>query len=84
MAIKLTANDRQMIKWLEKTPIPEEVKKGLIDTISQTGLTDDVVASIHKIVAALEGSDHTRYLAELTQHVNQWRMSEQARHFRRR
>jgi hypothetical protein len=84
MANKLTTNDRQMIKWLEKIPVSDEVKKGLIDTISQTGLSDGVVDSIHKAVATLTGSDHTRYLAELTQQVKQWRMSEQARHFRRR
>jgi len=84
MAYKLTTNDRQMIKWLEKIPVSDEVKKGLIDSINQTGLSDDMVDSIHKVVETLTGSDHTRYLAELTQHVKQWRMSEQARHFRRR
>lgn len=84
MAYKLSISDKQFNKWLEKVPLSDEKKTTWTDSLQQSGITEELVTDMQTAVSELEGSDRTRYLAELTLLIKQWRLAEQTKHFRRR
>ncbi len=84
MAYKISTNDKQIIKWLEKVPLSEEKKTTWMDAFQQSGITEELVTEMQTAVSELEGSDRTRYLADLALLVKKWRLAEQTKHFRRR
>ncbi len=84
MGYKLTGGDRQIIKWLTKLPVPDETKELWLSTLNQSGMNDDIAGEMQKAIMEFEGSDRTRYLAELTQLIKQWRLANQTHNFRRR
>ncbi|HPC05184.1 MAG TPA: hypothetical protein PLI60_00560 [Anaerolineaceae bacterium] len=84
MAHKLTASDKKLIKLLEKVPAAEEKKTEWLSALNASGMTSELAGDVQTVLAELEGSDRTRYLAELALIVKQWRLAEQASNFRRR
>ncbi len=75
MGYKLTGGDRQIVKWLSRLPVPDETKENWLSTLNQSGMNDDIAAEMQKAITEFEGSDRTRYLAELTQLIKQWRLA---------
>lgn len=84
MAHKLTASDKKLIKLLEKIPAVEEKKEGWLAAVAASGMTSELAGEVQAALSDLEGSDRTRYLAELALIVKQWRLAEQSSNFRRR
>ncbi len=83
MAHKLTASDKKLIKLLEKVPVPDEKKGPWMEILADTGLTSELAGEVQAAFSELEGSERTRYLAELALIVKQWRLADQSQHFRR-
>ncbi len=84
MAHKLTTSDKKIIKLLEKIPVADEKKNAWLAVLADTGITSDLSGEIQAALSELEGSDRTRYLAELALIVKQWRLAEQSQNFHRR
>lgn len=84
MAHKLTISDKKVIKLLEKIPLAEEKKNAWLAVIADTGITSELTGEIQAAITELEGSDRTRFLAELSMVVKQWRLADQSQHFHRR
>jgi hypothetical protein len=84
MAHKLTTSDKKLIKLIEKTPVAEEKKNAWLAAIADTGITSELTGEIQAAIAELEGSDRTRFLAELALIVKQWRLADQSQNFHRR
>ena len=84
MAHKLTASDKKLIKLLEKVPAAEEKKESWLAALAANGMTSELAGEVQVALSELEGSDRTRYVAELALIVKQWRLADQASNFRRR
>ena len=89
MAKGISQEERQLVKLVEKMPLPAEEKEPLLEQIRNGEMSDELAETIRqKLVAGTEGEDNqptrTRYLAELTTLVKRWRLSSQAHNFGRR
>jgi hypothetical protein len=89
MAKGITQEERQLVKLVEKMPLPVEEKEPWLEQIRGGEMSDDLAETIRqKLVAGTEGEDNqsnrARYLVELTTLVKRWRLSSQARNFGRR
>lgn len=91
MAIKTTAEERLLIKLIEKMPVTAEEKSGWIESIQTTGLTIELSDTIRqKLTNPAEGESpagaavRARNLTELTRIVNRWRLNQQSKNFARR
>ena len=84
-----TQEERQLIKLVEKLPLPEDEKNSWAERIRNGEMSEELADEIHQKVAAIgepEGDDRaqanrTRYLAELAMLVRRWRFSSQSRNF---
>ena len=84
MAHKLSTSDKKIIKLLEKMPVAEEKKNAWLAALADTGITSELAGEIQAAISELEGSDRTRFLAELALIVKQWRLADQSQNFHRR
>lgn len=86
MALHNTPAERQIIKLLEKTTLPEEETKAWIEQIQTNGMTEDVADQILERLNHPAESDapmHNRSIlvVEYTRLVRQWRMAQGSRKF---
>lgn len=86
MAIHNLAEERQVIKLLEKLAFVEAERQAWIDEIQSTGLTEELAEEIRqKLVAPVETgtATHNRSTAavEFSQIVKRWRMVRGAKKF---
>jgi hypothetical protein len=85
MAVKITAEERQLVNLIKKMPLKAEDKKKWTETIEDTGLTEEIAEEIRqKLTDAPEGA-RNKVLAtvELNKIVHHWRLAEQKKNFGR-
>jgi hypothetical protein len=85
MAIHNSPEERQIIKLLEKLPVPEDERNTWVNEIQSTGLTEELVTQIHDRLNA-DGeaaiSNKTTHILEFTQAVRHWRLAQGAKRFK--
>lgn len=83
-----TVEEKQFIKFLEKTPLEDSERASLVENIQANGLTEEITESVHtKLAAAAEKIDPARLNqlnVEMARIVQRWRLSNQLNHGRRR
>jgi len=91
MPPKMTPEERQMMKIIEKINVPDEKRTGWIETVSSSGLTEEIAEEIRQVLITqpeneqqAEATIRTRYMMEFSQLVKRWRLSYQSRNFNRR
>ncbi len=87
MAIHNSPEERQIIKLLEKLPLPEAERNGWIEAIQTSGMTEELVTAIHdRLNAPGDGEEavqnRTTHILEFTQAVRHWRLAQGAKRFR--
>ena len=85
MAIKISAEERQLVKLIKKMPVdPKETKKW-VETIQDTGLTIELAEEIRQKLSDAPDGAKNKVLAtvELNQIVNHWRLASQKKNFGR-
>jgi hypothetical protein len=85
MAIKISAEERQLVKLIRKMPVdPKETKKW-VETIQDTGLTIELAEEIRLKLADAPDDAKNKMLAtvELNKIVNHWRLASQKKNFGR-
>ncbi len=87
MAIHNTPEERQIVKLLEKLPLPETEVKGWIEAIQTSGMTEELATEIHdKLNAPGDGEaavqNRTTHILEFTQAVRHWRLAQGAKRFK--
>ncbi len=90
MAFHITAEEKAIIKFIEKIPFAETTKKQWLKTIESEGLNDELAEKIRERLAKLpsaENEDEFKrgyQLTELGNFVRRWRMSKNAKKFHER
>jgi hypothetical protein len=85
MAIKISAEERQLVKLIKKMPVdPKETKKW-VETIQDTGLTIELADEIRQKLTDAPDDAKNKILAtvELNKIVNHWRLASQKKNFHR-
>ncbi len=86
MAHQNTPAERQILHFIEKLPLPADVKTPWSEQVRATGMTEELDVEIRAKVAAdpdLNGPEKTRFEVELNRLVRQWRMEVGAKKFGR-
>ena len=84
MAHQNTPAERQLMKFVEKLPLPDEVKTGWSQQIKNEGMTEELREEIRQKLAndpEIPAANKARYEVELGRLVSQWRMEVGAKHF---
>ncbi len=84
MAHQNTPAERQLMKFVEKLPLPDEVKTGWSQQIKNEGMTEELREEIRQKLAGdadIPAATKARYEVELGRLVSQWRMETGAKHF---
>ncbi len=83
-----TQEERQLVKLVEKLPLPEEEKNGWAERIRNGEMSPELAEEIRlKLSEPGEAEDEAgqaarmRSLVELNRLVNRWRLSSQSRNF---
>ncbi len=88
----ITQEERQLLKLVEKMPVPAEEKESWIERIRDGAMSEDLAEEIRqKLATTPEGEEAERaaanrsmYQVELAKLVRRWRLSTQSRNFGRR
>lgn len=84
MAVKITAEERQLVKLIKKMPLDENDTKKWIKTIQDTGLTTELAEEIRlKLLEAEDSPNKVLATVELNKIVHHWRLAEQKKNFGR-
>ncbi len=84
MAHQNTPAERQLMKFVEKLPLPDEVKTGWSQQIKNEGMTEELREEIRQKVASdteIPAATMARFEVDLARLVRQWRMEVGAKHF---
>jgi hypothetical protein len=80
-----TQEERQLIKLVEKLPLPDEEKTNYAERIRNGEMSAELAEEIRlKLASPDEEHDQAnrmRYLAELAMIVKRWRLTSQSRNF---
>ncbi len=87
-----TQEERQIIKLIEKMPLPEEEKNIWIERIRDGNMSEELADEIRQKVTGMEEAEgdergqanRTRYLTELSMLVKRWRFASQSHNFGKR
>ncbi len=86
-----TQEERQLVKLVEKLPLPDEEKNNWAERIRNGEMSPELAEEIRlKLTEHGEADDEAaqaarmRSLAELSRLVNRWRLSSQSRNFTRK
>jgi hypothetical protein len=87
MAIHNSPEERQIVKLLEKLPIPEAERQAWIDEIQSSGMTEELATQIHdRLNAPGDGEEalpnRTTHILEFTQAIRHWRLALGAKRFK--
>lgn len=88
----ITQEERQLVKLVEKMPLPDEVRNPWLERIHNGEMSEELAEEIREKVTAMEESasdergqvNRARILTELTMLTKRWRLSSQANNFRKR
>ncbi len=88
MAHHLTAEENKIIGVIEKLPFSEEEKKGWVESLRNSGLSEELIKEIHAKLAALPHEEEANprqaaNILEMNRLINRWRLSSNI-HSRRR
>lgn len=87
MTVQNSPQEKQLMKALEKMPLPAEKSAAWIERIRSEGMSDELADEIRaELTAAQEGVDpvaRTRALADLTRLVRQWRLGKGSKFFKK-
>jgi hypothetical protein len=78
MAIHNTAEERQLIKLIQKMHIPEEEKNNWVSQIQKEGLNEELVTQIHTKLTSDDNEDNLHkvsHFAEFSRIINRWRLT---------
>ena len=90
MAYHNSVEEKQFIKFLEKTPLEESERAVLVERIQTSGLNDEIIENLRSGLAnavAAEKLDPARLNqlnVELARIIQRWRLSSQLNHAHRR
>jgi len=89
MAIQNTPEERQLMKLIEKMPVPVEEQQTWNETIRNEGLNEELAEEIRrKLVTVAEGETlapaRARMAADLARLVRSWRLGKGSHNFHRR
>lgn len=84
-----TQEERQLMKLIEKMPVPDEDKSSWCEQIRSGNMSAELAEEIRlKLSAPLEGEANpgvrTRYLVDLANLVKRWRLTSQSHNFGRK
>jgi hypothetical protein len=85
MAVKISAEERQLVKLIKKMPVdPKETKKW-VETIQDTGLTIELAEDIRQKLtdAPDDAKNKMLVIVELNKIINHWRLASQKKYFGR-
>jgi hypothetical protein len=85
MAVKISAEERQLVKLIKKMPVdPKETKKW-VETIQDTGLTIELAEDIRQKLtdAPDDAKNKMLVIVELNKIINHWRLASQKKNFGR-
>ena len=85
MAVKISAEERQLVKLIKKMPVdPKETKKW-VETIQDTGLTIELAEEIRQKLTDTPDDAKNKMLVivELNKIINHWRLASQKKNFGR-
>ncbi len=86
MAHQNTPAERQLMKFVEKLPLPDEVKTGWSEQIKTEGMTEELREEIRQKLATdpdIDAATKARFEIDLARLVRQWRMEVGSKHFAR-
>ena len=86
MAHQNTPAERQIMKFVEKLPLPDEVKTGWTQQIKTEGMTEELREEIRQKLASdadIDGATKARFEIDLARLARQWRMEAGSKHFAR-
>lgn len=88
MPVHNTVEEREIIKLIEKMPIPDEQKQAWIDQIRDSGMTEDLGKAIQQHLSEHGESDadfpnRARMLRQLSSLIRSWRLASQKKVFKR-
>ena len=84
MAHQNTPAERQLMKFVEKLPLPDEVKTGWNQQIKNEGMTEELREEIRQKLASdpeINAATKARFEVDLGRLVRQWRLDVGAKHF---
>jgi hypothetical protein len=85
MAKTTTQEERQLVKLVEKLPLPDEEKNAWAERIRNGEMSADLAEEIRQKLAApgdeQKQAARMRSLAELSMLVKRWRLSSQSKNF---
>lgn len=91
MAHHLSAEEKQILKLLEKIQVDEALKNGWVEAIQTSGITEEIAEEVRKALTSVpEGESETgemargRQLVEFTTLIKRWRLAYQSKNFGRR
>jgi hypothetical protein len=88
MTTKITPEERQMAKLIEKMPISEEEKQSWIERIHREGFSEELGEEIRHKLTTLQAEENNlnaaRFNVEMAGFVRRWRLSRQTRGFGKR
>lgn len=94
MARNITQEERQLIKLVEKMPVPEGDKNNWLERIRGGEMSKELADEIRQRLSGpveaggeeneTQQANRTRYLSEFTVLVKRWQFASQARNFSRR
>jgi hypothetical protein len=86
----LTQDERQLIKLVEKMPLPEEEKSQWLERMRGGEMSSELADEIRQKLSEDTGeseqnsASRTRYLAEFAVLIRRWRLSSQSHNFGRK
>jgi len=86
MAHQNTPAERQLLHFIERLPLPEELKTTWTDQVRTGGMTEELDVEIRSKIAGdpnLNGPEKARFEVELNRLIRQWRMEAGAKKFAR-
>ena len=88
MAIRNTPEERQIMKLIQKMPVPEETKTSWNEKIRKFGLNQELADEIRQKLS-LDSDDEAetarlaRSATEFSRVIKRWQFAEQSRNFRK-
>ncbi len=90
MAYHNSVEEKQFIKFLEKTPLEESERAGLVERIQTSGLNEEIIESVRTGLSSavesekLDAARLNQFNVELARIIQRWRLSSQLNHAHRR
>lgn len=82
MTSRLSAEERELLKLIQRLPVAPEKKSQWAENVNENGLTEGLAEELRKALLVAEGEKDNpllrrRYTSQLLQIVQRWRLSRQ-------